>query len=103
MKKICFFVILFSFLCVGIAKAQYSSQKDAANIIIAKVIADHKMNDQEYINDIEALRENTRFNNKLQKMVQEVSNAKNKDFKSKKVDQILRKAGEDIDKVLGIR
>lgn len=103
MRKICFFVVLFSVFCVGTANAQYASQKDASYVIIAKIMADHKMNDEEYVNDIAALRENQRFNNKLQKMLEATSNSKNKDAKSKKVDTILRKAGEDIEKALGVR
>lgn len=103
MKKIFFFAVLFSLVFIGVAKAQYASQRDASYIIIAKVMADHKMNDEEYINDIEALRENNQFNDKLQRMIERVSNSKSKDSRSKQVDKILRKAGEDIDRALGVR
>ncbi|MDR1693912.1 MAG: hypothetical protein LBR70_01780 [Lactobacillaceae bacterium] len=103
MRKICLFIIAFSFVCISAANAQYASQKNAANLIILKVMADYKMNDAEYINDIEALRENERFNKKLQKMLEATSNARSKDAKSERIDRILRKAGEDIDNVLNIR
>lgn len=67
------------------------------------MIADHKMTDQEHIQNIEALREDEKFNQKLQRMVEALENTRVKNTKNREVLKILEKAGEDIEKALKIR
>ncbi len=99
MKKA--FILLFSIFFAGNAFAQSSGKKDAAYVIITKVVADHKMNDEEYLQDIQSLRQDERFNRKLNEMLTEMSNDGNSS-KDKRVLKILRDAGRDIDRVLQV-
>lgn len=102
MKKLIIGTI-FSLFLVSNAQAQFAAQKDAQNLIILKVVADYKMGDEEHLRNIEKLRENKRFNEKLQRILDELDNSKSKNSKNKKVLQILEQAGKDIDNVLNVR
>ncbi len=103
MKKIYFSVFILSVFFANIAKAQLSATKDAQYLVIVKVVADYKIDDEEYSNDIETLRNNERFNRKLQRMLERISIDRSKDSKNRQIINILEKAGKDIDKVLNIR
>ncbi|MFV0625740.1 MAG: hypothetical protein ACK5N8_00130 [Alphaproteobacteria bacterium] len=103
MKKIYFSVFILSVLFSVPAEAQLSATKDAQYLIIAKVVADYKMQDEEFVNDIDSLRDNERFNRKLQRMLESISNSRSKDSKNRQIVNILEKAGKDIDKILNIR
>lgn len=100
-KKVLLTIVLSMFIASP-ATAQFASQKDASYMIITKVIADHKINDEGYGNDVEKLRDNERFNRKLAKMVEKLDNSRNSNSKNKQVLKILEKAGKDIDRVLGV-
>ena len=100
MKKICLVVVIISFFCLAEAKAQYSSQNDAKYIATLKAVVNYKIDDKENIKDIEALRQNRQFNQKLQRMLDKLSNERTKDAKNRQVLKILEKAGEDIYKIL---
>ncbi|MDD4555830.1 MAG: hypothetical protein PHE89_00680 [Alphaproteobacteria bacterium] len=103
MKKLYFSVFIFSVFFSSLAQAQLSATKDAQNLVIVKVIADYKIDDAEYAKDIESLRSSERFNQKLQRMLERLSNERSKDSKNRQIIKILEKAGNDIDKVLNIR
>ena len=95
MKKLIIFLLVattFSFP----AHALYSTQKNAAYIAILKAVTDFKINDEENLKQIEELRENKKFNNDLRKMLDKLSNQKNKDSANAKIYNILLKAGKDI-------
>lgn len=100
MKKFLFFVAFATVFAVGGAAAQYSSQNEAKYIATLKAVVNYKIDDQENIRDIEALRQNRQFNQKLQRMLNKLSNERTKDSKNRQVLRILEKAGEDIYKLL---
>ncbi len=87
------------FYCMP-AQAQYSAQKDAQYIATLKAVVNQKINDEEIIKDIESLRQNKNFNEKLQKMLDKLSNRRTKNTTNRRVLQILERAGEDIYKLL---
>ena len=95
-----FFVAFAAVFAVGGAAAQYSSQNEAKYIATLKAVVNYKIDDQENIRDIEALRQNRQFNQKLQRMLNKLSNERTKDSKNRQVLRILEKAGEDIYKLL---
>lgn len=91
-------LMVLSFVCR--AEAQYSSQKDAKYVATLKAVVNYKIDDKEHVRDIESLRQNRQFNEKLQKMLDKLSNERTKDAKNRQVLKILEKAGEDIYKIL---
>ena len=93
-----FFLIITTALIIlgSTAWAQYSAQKEAAYMATLKAVADYKINDEENLQDIESLRENQRFNKKLQEMMAKLSNRRTKDSTNARVYRILLKAGKDI-------
>ena len=80
--------------------AQYSATKDAQYLAVIKAVANYKINDEEEIDQVQKLRENENFNRTLQKMMNKLSNDRNKDAKNRKVLQILKKAGKEIYEIL---
>lgn len=100
MNKFSLAVMAWSILAAGESAAQYSSQNDAKYMATLKAVVNYKIDDQENIRDIEALRQNRQFNEKLQRMLDKLSNERTKDAKNRQVLKILEKAGEDVYKVL---
>lgn len=76
--------------------AQYSASKNAQYLAVIKAVSNYKINDEEEIVQVEKLRENSSFNQKLQKMMAKLTNSRNKDSKNRKVLQILENAGKEI-------
>lgn len=93
-------VFLGVLLSVNIANAQYSASKDAQYMATVKAVANFKIEDEEISRDIAKLRQNKAFNEKLQKMLEKLSNRRTKDTTNRKVLQILEEAGEQIYKLL---
>ncbi len=83
-------------LAAGDVNAQYSANKEAQYLAVVKAVSNVKINDEENLRQVEKLRENTRFNEKLQKMLNKLDNSRNKDSKNRKVLQILERAGKEI-------
>ena len=100
MQKLYFLAFLMSLIFTSNSYAQYSSQNDAKYIATLKAVVNYKIDDKEHMNDIEALRQNKQFNQKLQRMLNKLSNERTKDAKNRQVLKILEKAGEDIYKIL---
>lgn len=84
------------FFATGDAKAQYSASKDAQYLAVVKAVSNYKINDEENLKQVERLRENVRFNEKLQKMLNKLDNSRTKDATNRKVLQILERAGKEI-------
>lgn len=82
------------------AYAQFSAQKDAQYIATLKAVVNYKINDEENLKDIENLRQNQAFNQKLQKMLNKLQNTRTKNTTNRKVQQILEKAGQDLYRLL---
>lgn len=96
MKKL-FCLTLFSLILnLAPAYAQFAAQNDAKYLATIKAVADYKINDEENLSSVEDLRQNRAFNEKLQRMLNKLSNQKTKDTTNRKVLQILEKAGKDI-------
>lgn len=92
-----FLTLLIAFLALQTdATAQYSAQKDAMYIATLKAVTDYKINDEENIKDIEALRENQRFLQDLRKMMKKLSNQRGKDALNARIYKILQNAGKEI-------
>ncbi|MBR1604486.1 MAG: hypothetical protein IJ660_00070 [Alphaproteobacteria bacterium] len=98
MKKIA--ILLFLLLFVSPAQAQFSASKNAQYIATLKAVTNYKIDDEEINKDIEKLRQNKMFVERLQKMLDKLSNRRTKDSTNRKVLKILEKAGEDIYKLL---
>ncbi len=82
------------------AYAQFSAQKDAQYLATLKAVVNYKINDEENIKDIESLRQNQAFNQKLQNMLNKLQNTRTKNTTNRKVQQILEKAGQDLYRLL---
>lgn len=80
--------------------AQFAATKDAQYLAVIKAVANYKINDEENLRQVEALRENANFNRKLQKMLDKLSNNRTKDTVNRKVLQILENAGKEIYELL---
>ncbi len=80
--------------------AQATAARDAEYLAIVKAVTDFKINDEEHLRNMEKLRQNRRFYNKLQKMLNKLSNSRTKDSTNKKVLDILENAGKELDRVL---
>ncbi len=89
-------LVLFLAIIPISAQAIYSSQKNASYIATIKAVSDFKINDEENLKQIEELREDKAFNDTLRKMLNKLSNKKNKDSVNNKVYNILLQAGKDI-------
>ncbi len=100
MKLLAILVGFGLFVGISNAQAQYASQKKAENLAIVKAVASYKINDEEHLNDVEALRQNRNFNVRLQKMLNKLSNTRAKNSTNRQVLKILEKAGNDIGKLL---
>ena len=62
------------FLFTGVANAQFAASKDAQYLAVVKAVANYKIDDEENLRQVEELRDNEKFNNKLQKMLDKLSN-----------------------------
>ena len=85
---------------VGNSMGGYSAQKDAMYLATIKAVADFKINDEENLSDVNKLRQNPRFVNQLQGMLNKLSNSRTKDSKNRQVQKILLQAGKDIYNIL---
>lgn len=94
MKYILFFSLLLTFSFN--AKAQTASQMDAAYLAVIKAVADYKIDDEQQEKNIEALRQDEKFNQKLEKMLSKLNNNKAKFGANKRVYEILVRAGKNI-------
>lgn len=94
--RLFFWALIFSFFCVGSVSAQYTSQKEAMYIATLKTVVNYKIDDEDNLSDVKKLRQNRRFNQRLQEMLDKLQNTRNKNSTNKKVYDILLKAGEDV-------
>ncbi len=97
MKYIMFFltIVLSTMFCPP-TQAQYAAQKEAAYMATLKAVVNYKIDDEETLDDVEELRHNERFNKKLQKMLEQLSNRRSKNSKNRRVYEILQRAGKDL-------
>ena len=96
MKKLIFALLLAMFCMITSAQAQMSATKDAQYIAVLRAVVNYKIDDEENIRNIERLREDKRFNAKVQKMLDKLSNDRSKNTTNRRVLQILEQAGKDL-------
>ncbi len=88
------------FLFTGVANAQFAASKDAQYLAVVKAVANYKIDDEENLRQVEELRDNEKFNNKLQKMLDKLSNKRTKDSTNQRVLQILKRTGKELNDLL---
>lgn len=96
MKKLILILTLSLFCLAPSAQAQMSATKDAQYIAVLRAVVNYKIDDEENIRNIERLREDRRFNEKVQKMLDKLSNDRSKNTTNRRVLQILEQAGKDL-------
>lgn len=96
MRYLKFFLLLVCLFTSFDTKAQMSSQKEAAYFATLKAVANYKIDDEENKKEMEQLRQDANFNDKLNKMLSQLNNKKNKNTTNKKIYNILRNAGKQI-------
>ena len=77
-----------------------SSEKDAVYLATLKAVLDYKMNDTENIKQLDKLRKDEKFNQKLQEMLEDLDNKKRSSRKDKRVYELLIRAGKNVYNVL---
>lgn len=93
-------ILLACFLFTNVANAQFAASKDAQYMAVMKAVANYKIDDEETLRQVEELRNNEKFNNKLQKMLDKLSNNRTKDTTNRRVLQILKRAGKELNDLL---
>ena len=78
----------------------FSSQKDAMYLATLKAVVNYKIDDEETLADMQSLRQNERFVQQLQGMLNKLSNTRSKNGKNKQVLRVLERAGKDIYDIL---
>ena len=96
MKKIVLLLIAMMIGFSNTAEAQTAATRDAQYIAVLRAVVNYKIDDEENIRNIERLREDERFNRKVQKMLDKLSNQRSKNTTNRKVLQILENAGKDL-------
>ena len=77
------------------------NQGEAFNLMVVQEVATYKLGDETLQKEIEGLRNNQEYYNKLEKIRRKLSNAKLSDSKNKEVMRILNDAGRRINNLLG--
>ena len=87
-------------LLIGSILLAPAARKDAEYIATLRAVVNYKIDDEENLRDIEALRQDRRFNQDLQKMLNKLTNSRTKNTDNKRVQKILEQAGKDIYNIL---
>lgn len=96
MKK-CLLLTLFVLLGVVCnANAQMAALNKAKYVATLKVVADHKVNDKDIVDDVRQLNEHKKFKQDLAKMLKKLDNSNPNGAKNQKIMRILERAGRDI-------
>ena len=96
MRKILFLSCLFLGVQVADAMAQSATLNKAKYVATLKVVAEHKLNDDDLTKDLAKLRQSKKFKQDLNKMVEKLDNSRPSEAKNRKVMQILERAGREI-------
>lgn len=96
MKKLALYLTVLMLGFAGTAEAQMAATRDAQYIAVLRAVVNYKIDDEENIRNIERLRDDRRFNEKVQKMLDKLSNNRSKNTTNRKVLQILEQAGKDL-------
>ncbi len=96
MKKFALFLTVLMTVFSSAANAQMSATRDAQYMAVLRAVVNYKIDDEENIRNVERLRENRRFNEKVQKMLDKLSNDRSKNTTNRQVLKILEQAGKDL-------
>lgn len=91
-----FLALLFTVILSLPVSAQFAAQQEAQYMATLKAVVNYKIDDEENLRDIEALRENRRFNQKLARMMEKLQNTRTKNSTNRRVYNILLQAGKQI-------
>jgi len=94
--KYIFFVSSFLFISSALAQTYPVSQMDAVYLATLKAVLDYKMNDEENLEELQKLREDPKFNARLQKMLDKLNNQKSKFGTNRRVYDLLKRNGQKI-------
>jgi len=94
--KYILFISIFFFTTVAHAQTYPLSQMDAVYLATLKAVLDYKMKDDENLENLQKLREDPQFNQKLQKMLDKLNNNKHKTGTNKRVYELLKTNGKKI-------
>ena len=94
--KIFFASLIAISILIPNAYAQYAAQNDAVYLATLKAVVNYKIDDEETIKGVEALRQDQRFMQELAKMQDKLSNRRSKNAINNRVYKILLKAGKEI-------
>lgn len=96
MRKILILSLLLLVLPVVNVWAQSTTLNKAKYLATLKVVSEHKMNDKSIVSDLDKLRQYSRFNQELSKMLEKLDNSKPNDAKNQKIMRILERTGKEI-------
>lgn len=74
----------------------FGDQKVARNILIVKAVSNYKSGDEKYEQDFKVLENNREYQEKLRKILDNLSNKKRSDIKNREVINILNEAGNKL-------
>ena len=100
MFRAAFLILFVSLLFISSSSAQTTAQRDARNLAILRAVINFKIDDEETLRDVEALREDEAFVRRLQGMLERLTNSRMKDSRNRRVMNILIQAGDDLHNVL---
>ncbi len=95
-----YILIVMAMLLMPSRSFAFAAQEDAENMAVLMAVMNYKIDDEEHIRNLDALREDARFNRRLQRMLDKLTNSRTKNSTNKKVLDILEKAGKDLKRVL---
>lgn len=96
MRKILILSLLLLVLPVVNVWAQSTTLNKAKYLATLKVVSEHKMNDKSIVSDLDKLRQYSRFNQELSKMLEKLDNSRPNDAKNQKIMRILERTGKEI-------
>lgn len=96
MRKILILSLFLLVLPVVNVWAQSTTLNKAKYLATLKVVSEHKMNDKSIVSDLDKLRQYSRFNQELSKMLEKLDNSKPNDAKNQKIMRILERTGKEI-------
>jgi len=100
MRIFALFLVLLGLSYSSTTQAQFSASRGAQHLAILRAVVNYKIDDEEHVRDIERLRENERFNQRVQRMLDRLQNTRTKDSRNRQVLEILENAGRDLERVL---
>lgn len=100
MRNNILYLFLFCLFFLPNTAQALAAKEDAENLAILMAVMNYKIDDNEYLKDMESLRQDERFNRRLRKMLDKLSNNRTKNSTNKKVLDILEKAGKDLKRIL---